>query len=256
MGPDHGPCHTPNGVGMSTPKGVRLVLDSKDNNSYAPEMAGEDTLGERIRKAREAMHLTQGQLADLVGTRQQTIGKIETGALRHSRFMTRIVETLGLVADKTFTPSLFPVRIADAPIPKGTLLGDKDLPVLGATEAGSGMLTVSSDPVDYVRRPDRLINVKDAYGLIIAGDSMEPAFEPGDTILIHPHLPPIPNTDVVLYADNGFGEVRTLIKRLVRFTATEWHLIQHNPPPGKRKEIVIPRAEWQRCHRIVGKFCR
>jgi phage repressor protein C with HTH and peptisase S24 domain len=242
---------------VSTPKRWAAVLDSPPTVGYRAFMGRDDHFGRRIAAAREAKGMSQVELAIRVGTTQQTIGKIEKGIIRHTRFMRGIAEALNLDQNSALPDALFPIKVADAPIPAQRLYADAvDLPVLGASEAGSGMLAVSNEPIDYIRRPAILANVREAYGLMIAGDSMEPAFEPGDTVLINPHLPPVANTNVVLYADNGHGEVKTLIKRLVRFTATEWHLLMHNPPPGKRKEMVLPRSEWQKCHRIVGKYCR
>lgn len=48
-------------------------------NSGNVATMGESSLGERLAKARTEAGLTQGELASLVGLKQQTIGAIESG---------------------------------------------------------------------------------------------------------------------------------------------------------------------------------
>jgi len=139
--------------------------------------------------------------------------------------------------------------------PEAVELGRQDLPVYASVEGGAGIIVVTSDPVDYVRRPAPLANVREGYGIIVVGESMVPAFEPGDTVLIHPHLPPAPDTDVVLTREVD-GEIRITVKRLLRVTSTHWHLRQWNPPGGLKADFSLLRSEWQKCHRVVGKYSR
>jgi hypothetical protein len=65
-------------------------------------------------------------------------------------------------------------------IPASQLVGDRDLPVFGTAQGGSGALIVSNEPVDWVVRPDPLLRVKDGYGMIVTGDSMDPALRARD----------------------------------------------------------------------------
>lgn len=202
--------------------------------------------GDKIRTAREARGWSQAELGEKVGTSQQTIDKLERGIVSHSRYLRQILSILQLSEGEA----------ANAPIPLSVgkeinhLLGQRDLPVYGAAEGGDGALIISVEPVDYVRRPAPLENVKDGYGLIVLLDSMVPEFRPGDTALIHPHLPPVAGKACVFYADDGAGQVRTVIKSFVRQTATHWHVEQWNPP----KKFSLDKKEWQRCHRVVGRY--
>lgn len=204
-------------------------------------------MGDRIRAARESARMTQEGLAKEVGTFQQTIEKIESGKVQHSRYLNAILERLGLEVSPTVeNPTEGRRQAQTAP-----LVGERDLPVFGTAEGGRGAMVVSDDPVEHVRRPAPLENVRDGYAVRVIGDSMEPKFEPGDLILVHPHLPPAPNVDVVLFsAREGDGHV--IIKRLVKFTETEWVLRQHNP----LKDFRLKRKDWPKCHRIVGSYSR
>ena len=116
-------------------------------------------------------------------------------------------------------------------------------------------MIVSTDPVEHVRRPTPLVGVRDAYGIMVVGESMVPEFEAGDTLLIHPHLPPALNVSCVFYALHN-GEERAIVKRLIRFTTETWHLRQWNPPAGRKADFTLPRREWNKCHRVIGKYAR
>lgn len=206
-------------------------------------------LRHKIRAARKARGWSQADLAARVGTSQQTIDKIERGEVVHSRSLSRIREQLAIEENN-------PQNVHEAIPSTVPLVGVRDLPVFGSVEGGSGAVIVSSEPVDFVRRPAPLAQVKDGYAIIVSGESMVPAFEPGDTVLVHPHLPPVRDCDVVLYGrDKAHNEVVT-IKRLVRATSKEWHLKQWNPPSGSKAEFTLPKNAWPKCHRIVGKYSR
>jgi len=116
-------------------------------------------------------------------------------------------------------------------------------------------MIISTDPVDWVVRPDPLLNVAKGYGLIIVGESMMPAFRPGDIALINPHLPPLRDETCIFYAGHE-GDMRATIKHLVRWTDAAWIVQQWNPPKGQRKEFSLPKKEWTKIHRVVGRYLR
>lgn len=109
----------------------------------------------------------------------------------------------------------------------------KDVPVLG-TAAGSGLgngaFQLTTDVIDYARRPAGLAGARDAYALYVEGESMAPRFEPGDIVFVHPHRKPQPGDYVIIQeADTNNGEPRAFIKRLVRMTGTTVRVMQFNP---------------------------
>lgn len=207
-------------------------------------------LGEKIRERRLARGLSQAALAEKVGTHQQTIEKIEKGVIKHSRFLHPISSELDLPFPQVVPHNAATIKNEEDAAEH--LVGSRDLPVYGAAEGGGGALVVSNEPVDYVRRPAPLAQVKDGYGLIIVGESMNPELKPGETALVHPHLPPVAGEPCVFYSDDGHGVQRVSVKSYVRATSTHWHVEQWNPP----KKFALPRSEWQRCERIVGKYSR
>jgi len=142
---------------------------------------------------------------------------------------------------------------APIPIDGRTLAGNKDFPVYAAAMGGEGHQIITFEAIDYVKRPAILEHVSDGYGIYVVGESMMPAFESGDMALVNPRLPPARDKNVVLYhtpPQESGAEVEAIIKRLISFNDRDWNLMQWNP----RLEFSEARADWQVCHRIVGKY--
>jgi phage repressor protein C with HTH and peptisase S24 domain len=212
--------------------------------------------GEIIRRRRDELGWSQAKLGNRVGISQPAIRKIEAGDSRHSKFLPKIAQVLGLaLAD--LDPSLTGVTLPPAPetAPAARILGERDFPVHASAEGGPGQIIVSHEPVDFMARPAPLIHVRDSYGLLITGTSMEPEYRQGDTALVNPYLPVIPGEVHIFYAEKA-GEARATIKVLRRATADKWLLSQHNPPEGMSRDFSLPRKDWQWAHRVIGKYSR
>lgn len=208
------------------------------------------TLGEKIRQRREELKLSQKQVADRVSIRQQSYEAIEAGRTQRSKFLPRIAQLLGLPMSE-LDPEITPSPETAAQQGRPLISPERDFPVYSAAEGGAGEIIRSSDPVDWVPRPEPVARVKDAYGLYIVGESMAPEFEPGDIALVNPALPLVGNTTCILYAERE-GEARAMVKRLLRATPKEWQLRQWNP----KKDFSLSRKEWGICHRVLGKYSR
>lgn len=207
----------------------------------------------QIFRAREARGWSQAELADRAGTHQQTVDRIEKGQSKQSQYVADLLRALDLPLNDERSTT---VRGAPAKIVSGDdLVGERDLPVHTAAEGGDGALIVSNEAIEYVKRPQPLVGVPNAYGLYVVGDSMQPRYEQGDTVLVHPGRPPGTNVDVVLYrADHG--DHYCIVKRLRRATKDKWLLTQWNPPPGEERDFELPRDEWPVCHVIVGAYSK
>ena len=212
--------------------------------------------GEIIRREREKRGWSQALLGNRVGISQPAIKKIEAGDSRHSKFLPKIAQVLGLsLVD--LDPSLDGVSIppvADV-VSSSRILGERDFPVHASAEGGPGQIIISPDAVDFMARPAPLIHVRDSYGLLITGTSMEPEYRQGDTALVNPHLPVIPGEVYIFFAEKE-GEARATIKFLRRATADKWLVSQHNPSDGNSKDFALSRREWQWAHRVIGKYSR
>jgi transcriptional regulator with XRE-family HTH domain len=212
--------------------------------------------GEIIRRKREELGWSQAQLGNRVGISQPAIKKIEAGDSRHSKFLPKIAQVLAIpLSDLDLSLSgVVPAPAAEA-MPGGRILGERDFPVHASAEGGPGQIIVSHEAVDFMARPAPLIHVRDSYGLLITGTSMEPEYRQGDTALVNPHLPVIPGEVYIFYGEKA-GEARATIKFLRRATTDKWLLSQHNPPDGMTKDFTLTRREWQWAHRVIGKYSR
>jgi transcriptional regulator with XRE-family HTH domain len=222
----------------------------------ALDFSREDTVepGEIIRRKREELGWSQAQLGNRVGISQPAIKKIEAGDSRHSKFLPKIAQVLAIpLSDLDL--SLSGVVAAPENAPPARILGERNFPVHASAEGGPGQIIVSHEAVDFMARPAPLIHVRDSYGLLITGTSMEPEYRQGDTALVDPHLPVIQGEVYIFYAEKA-GEARATIKFLRRATTDKWLLSQHNPPEGTAKDFTLTRREWQWAHRVIGKYSR
>lgn len=127
-------------------------------------------------------------------------------------------------------------ELRPAPMPPAVSAGElpKDVPVYGTVaggELGKGAFQLTSDVVDYVRRPYGLLGAADVYALYVEGESMVPKFEPGDLVFVHPHRKPRGGDYVVIQEpDSDNGGPRGFIKRLVTFAGSKIRTEQFNPP--------------------------
>ncbi len=140
-----------------------------------------------------------------------------------------------------FSPTLVP----DLPMTRGVAL----VPVYAAAMGGKGHLIIDFSPIDEIAPPPEIARVRGAYGILIVGESMVPAYRPGDVAWVNPHKPLERDTDVVLYHVPPTGEAEAIIKALVGFSDREWRLRQYQP----LLEFAESRVDWPTCHRIVGK---
>jgi transcriptional regulator with XRE-family HTH domain len=211
-------------------------------------------LAANIRIQRAKLNLSQKELAQKAGVSQQLINALESGRTRTTKFLREIALALECtIAD------LEPNYGVMAPLPPSTQLEPgrfEELPIFAAEDSGDDDIIVSAEPVDYINRPAPLEHVRGAYGLIVSSDAMAPEFETGDIAIINPHLPPISNASCVFYSAEGGGSFAR-IKRLIQFTRQDWRVKLWNPTGAQTSgEIILPRAKWNKCHRIVGRYNR
>ena len=212
-------------------------------------------IGEKVRALREGKKWSQADLAKAVGVSQPTIDKIERNLSLRSRFLPEIASVLGValrdIDDRAPVdpPAAPPAQEGPKPLPR-FFSPDRNMPVYSAAEGGDGFIIVSRDAIEYVERPHILESVSDAYAILVTGESMVPAFEPEDKAWVNPRLPPARNKDCVFYEIDEYNDSKATIKRLVSWTDSHWLVQQYNPP----KKFKLPRPQWNRCHRVVGKF--
>ncbi|MFN0191047.1 MAG: helix-turn-helix domain-containing protein [Aestuariivirga sp.] len=212
-------------------------------------------LAENIKVRRSAKSYSQAELAESAGVSQQLINALENGKVGSTKFMPEIAAALGCTV-RELDP-----RFGNADRPKQNpsyvVKSASELPILAAKEMPpvSMSVEISVEPVDFMDRPPLLENVRDGYALFVADDLMSPELERGDMVLVNPHFPPIPNTTCILLQESGGARIGK-VRRLLGFTADEWHVKMWNGPVDSVPENSLNRQAWQLCHRIVARYCR
>jgi phage repressor protein C with HTH and peptisase S24 domain len=233
------------------------------------------TLGERVKEERKAKGWSQAELARRVtragySITQGGIAQIERRGDTEPKSIVQLAQALGLSVnwlqstrgDKTagvtsddqqlsVLPSGRRGHAAAGARPGTSAAPRQQLQVFASAQGGSeGAMTLSNEPVSWLPRDPRLEGVPDAYGCFVSGDSMEPAYEKGNVLLVNPSRQPEPGDDVVFMREDKDGTRYVLIKRLVKVNQQSWTVKQYNPA----KTFTLPRKEWSKAHLVIGKY--
>jgi len=213
-----------------------------------------EELKRRIERAVDSGVTTYKALSNAIGMNgtyvQQFVTKGSPRELK-DRHVATILEVIGAPLPAIPQPQTTQKGFALNIIPGEKLVGaTRDLPIFVGAQGGDGHLVVTADPVEFRKRPEPLENVGNGYGLLIHGDSMIPAYRPGQIALVNPNLPPARDEDVILFHINADENREVIIKHLLSFNAREWKLEQYNPA----KTFTELRADWPICHRVVGRY--
>lgn len=199
-------------------------------------------------KAAEDAGLERGYLNDILRGRKRRIMQENLPAVARALdwSIDEAMDALGLRGDPK---QVAPPTETYTPLPR-LFSPERIMPVYAAAEAGDGFIIVSKDAIEYLERPYILESVPDAYAILVTGESMVPAFEPEDKAWINPRLPPARNKDCIFYEADEYSDCKATIKRLISWTDGFWLVQQYSPA----KKFKLPRPQWNRCHRVVGKF--
>jgi transcriptional regulator with XRE-family HTH domain len=161
---------------------------------------------------------------------------------------------LGTTVDYLISEVEGPPGAAPPPQPPlGMRANLPDLAVYASAAGGpEGAWVLSADAIAWVHRDQRLVGVRDAFACYVVGESMFPAYEQGNLLLVNPAVPPNAGDDCLLIQEAPDGARYGLIKRLVRFNSTSWTVKQWNPD----KTFTLPRKQWQRALLVIGKYNR
>jgi len=225
-----------------------------------------------LKEIREKKGLSQAKLAQLAGTSQPQIKRLEDGERKLTReWAERLAPHLEVAPERILFPNGMPVgapphiedrvreqpspnvdlsRIEDAP-PLRRFAGPRDVPVLGTAVGGGdedGDFRFNGETIDMAPRPPGIANRKDVYALYVENDSMYPRFRPGVKLYVDPHRRPLAGDDVVLELHGAEGEAgKGFIKCLVKRTATKVIVEQFNPP----KQIEFDANQVKNLHRVI-----
>lgn len=222
----------------------------------------------KLKGARMAAGLSQEKLAEMAGTSQPQILKLEKGERKMTLdWAVRLAPHLGvhpseLLSLEGFTPDFVAVS------PDGnTVIGEvkrhsgrgykkspieassvpRQMPVRAAARGGVDQeMFLEDGPIDWVTIPDYLKNARDPYGIWVVGESMMPRFRPAQILHINPFKPPMAGAGVVVVKKSK----AVLIKEFVRHTLDgDLVLREYNP---EDREFTVPRGDLATVHTVVG----
>lgn len=254
----------------------------------ADNLSWMETLGDRVRAEREARGWSQAELAKRVvragfkSMSQPGIRKIESGDTKVPDCRNELAAALGVSlrwlqegkGDKhagvsspalpPHSPVLFfqstlpemdprppesaPPRVETTAAPP--LPGRPDIPVWASAEAGAnGAMVLINEPIDWIRRSEKMQGVRSPFAFYVIGSSMSPAIEHGEQVVINPSRLPTVGKDHVFLQTQEDGTILALVKRLVRNGATAWRVRQFNP----ERELELPKTTWSKAYMISEK---
>lgn len=142
------------------------------------------TFGQTVRDERERRGLSQADLAVLANTTQQSIDRIERDAVKRSRSMIEVAVALGLP---------LPAKVEGANAVVGSVVGldgGQRMPLYGHAVGGKhGEFVLNGNKIDDILAPPMLRGVREAYGVYVVGESMEPRYFAGEVLYINPRVP-------------------------------------------------------------------
>lgn len=162
----------------------------------------------------------------------------------------RIPET-ALGAPKESTLYAFPLQNHKS---NATITGKPEeigpaIPLYGTAVGGvDGQFELNGNMLDRVKAPVSLYGVRDAYAVRVAGDSMEPRYEDGETVYVNPDRRPVRNDYVVaqIRIDEDTAPL-AYVKKFVRWNSAVLVLSQFNPP----KELEFDGRYVESVHYIL-----
>lgn len=200
------------------------------------------------------------RLADAAGVRPSTINRFLKGKnVTHSLSLSTL-RSISKVSGKPIPLELYPrdaepesnvdqSRRIQVPV-RETLTSWID--VYGTAvcgEAQTGDFALNGQVVDRVRRPPALEGATGVFGIYVLGDSMEPRYENGDLVFIHPGRPVTVGSDVLveMHAHEGDSHGAAYLKRLAKRTGGYLLLEQFNPP----RQIKVPMKQVKHIYRVM-----
>lgn len=220
-----------------------------------------------LRALRQAAGLSQEKLAELAGTSQPQINKLETGQRKMTvDWAVKLAAPLGV--EPTLLLGLEPAAApASGPLPAqraagrapGLLRSPAPPPLLQAPSALAAQMPVRAaarggvdqemfledGPIDWIAKPDYLKNARDPYAMYVVGESMMPRFRPAQLLHVNPHKPPAGGSGVVLVKRTR----AVLVKEFVRRVPEGVWLREYQPAD---REFLVPETEIDTLHTVVG----
>lgn len=214
------------------------------------------SLNTRIFEARKKAHLTQQDLASRLNVTKAAVSSWERGTSPRQEKLEAIAKATNVSYEWLLigTEPIGEDSVVSTPngviLPNIDFSTNKTIPVYGQAVAGiNGEFAFDGKKLFEVPCPPCLLNVDNAYGVEIAGDTMSPRYEDGEIVYINT-LRRIKKGDyvvaqIMMREEDSFPTA--FIKRFIRHDEQELVLTQLNPA----KELVFPHQHVLSVHYIA-----
>lgn len=214
-----------------------------------------ETLGERVRRLREAEGLTQEQLvARIPGMTASALSQLENGVSKG----VKPENLIGLARELEVSPEEL-VEGDGERIPKvAAMKRRREAPLRRVPLIGYAVASPEHDGYfDDMGFPpgagegyvEFATKDREAYALRVRGDSMKPRIRPGEIVVVQPSVRVAPGDDVLVKTHSG----RKMIKRLLYQRAGEVTLGSLNE---NFKELTLPLDDVEAMHHVTGPVPR
>jgi transcriptional regulator with XRE-family HTH domain len=129
-----------------------------------------------------------------------------------------------------------------------------DLKIYDSQERRAGEMFIDMQKPRFAPAPWFIGDSENCFAVMVSGETMAPAYRPGEYAISNAKLPQIRNRDHIFIRQDADGETRAVIRLLVAWDDETWTVETYNPPKNGPKTTVLQRDEWGQAHRIVGKY--
>ncbi|CAM1655501.1 XRE family transcriptional regulator [Bartonella apis] len=214
------------------------------------------SLNTRIFEARKKAHLTQQDLASRLNVTKAAVSSWERGTSPRQEKLEAIAKATNVSYEWLLigTEPIGEDSVVSTPngviLPNIDFSTNKTIPVYGQAVAGiNGEVAFDGKKLFEVPCPPQLLNVENAYGVEVAGDTMSPRYEDGEIVYVDT-VRRIKKGDyvvaqIMMREEDSFPTA--FIKRFIRHDEQELVLTQLNPA----KELVFPHQHVLSVHYIA-----
>lgn len=210
-------------------------------------------LADLVIEHRTSLGMTTTEYAAAIGVSRQNLENVESGRVKQPRWIAQLAAFMGRSSDEllgvTPAPSPQPAKknegnptvggVPNEPQPEyaGSLPFVRRVPVVGAAKLGDNgwyeeVSTITGAGDGYV---EVYTKDKNAYALVVRGDSMHPAIKDGWLVLVEPNSRPTPGEYVLVKLRDG----RKMVKELLYERRDSVAVISVNGD----KRMTIPRED-------------
>lgn len=226
-------------------------------------------IGDRVKERREALGMTQPQLAKAIKDRggalsQGQISSLEGGTVERPRALPELASALRTsvewlltgqeIASKVVQPDHKAEVIPSSTVSRIVTASEPLIVWRSAPSSGrSGEMLIYKEQAGLATRPVELADSKEAFAVKTTDDDGAPRYEGRSTLLVDPWAPPAQGDDCLFIRNPSDNPMTAITRRLVRVTADHWVVRRFHQGA---KEQKLDRAEWPAAWHIFGSYNR